>query len=187
MISAAHCVSRVRTALVAGACLAAGLAMAQPTPPAAAADLEVDDARPAAPAWRWEATSVARLRSPAVDDHAAAQAGAMAVDYRLWYGDRRTELGLGLGATPGLSLAVRHQISSRSHVTLDTRFDSGGGFATDRTQRHPLSLGFESTAMPAWARGHLLRARLNAHSSLALRLRGGRVGLYLQMKIAGQD
>ena len=47
--------------------------------------------------------------------------------------------------------------------------------------------GEESTPMQRLAKGTLLRAQLNPRSNLALRLRGGRLGVYLQVQLAGDD
>ena len=45
----------------------------------------------------------------------------------------------------------------------------------------------ESTPLQRLAKGTLLRAQLNPRSNLALRLRGGRLGVYLQVQLAGDD
>ncbi len=140
-----------------------------------------------------------------IDAAHAGRGAASAIDYRLWFGDQRTEVGLGfapqqLGRTatsapmdfalreaPGVVLAFRHQVSAQSQLTFDTRWSASGDAQTSPTRKMAFDLGLESSPLHGLAKGTLLRAQLNAHSNLALRLRGGRLGLYLGVRITGAE
>jgi hypothetical protein len=121
------------------------------------------------------------------------------MDYRVWIGRGPTMLGVGWSASaldpielpaggarqvPGtLIFGVRYQLSERSRLYFDTHAGRVTPEGLARSGRG-LDLGVEyAPALPAaagWARGTLLRVQLNASSSLALRLRGGRLGLALR-------
>ena len=138
--------------------------------------------------WRWEASP--RIRHfPEVpfDSRQGAPGAAAPIDYRLWLGDHRTEIGIGFGATSTRVLAFRHQISEHSRLTLEAPLGSSSDPLTGRTRRTALELGFESSRLQGLAKGTLLRAQLSAQSNLSLRLRGGRLGLYLGVKITGNE
>lgn len=156
-------------------------------------------------AWRWEALPGARSQGVPLDAAHAGRGAASAIDYRLWFGDQRTEVGLGfaprqfgrteasapmdfaLREAPGVVLAFRHQVSAQSQLTFDTRWSASGDAQTNPTRKTAFELGLESSPLHGLAKGTLLRAQLNAHSNLALRLRGGRLGLYLGVRIAGAE
>ena len=137
--------------------------------------------------WRWEAATGARGAAAPFESSRSAPGAAVPVDYRLWLGDRRTEVGIGLGSTSTVTLGLRHRISDQSRLTLDAPWSRGGEPVTGRPRRMALDLGLESSPLQGLAKGNLLRAQLNAHSSIALRLRGGRVGLYLGVRITGAE
>ena len=137
--------------------------------------------------WRWEAATGTAGPAAPFESPRSAPGAAVPVDYRLWLGDRRTEVGIGLGSTSTVTLGLRHRISDRSRLTLDAPWSSSGEPVTGRARRMALELGFESSPLQGLAKGNLLRAQLSAHSSIALRLRGGRIGLYLGVRIAGAE
>lgn len=137
--------------------------------------------------WRWEAARGARGPATPFESPRGAPGAAVPVDYRLWFGDRRTEVGIGLGSAPTVTLALRHRIADQSHLTLDAPLTRSGEPIAGRARRTALDLGLESSPLQGLAKGNLLRAQLSAHSSLALRLRGGRIGLYLGVRITGAE
>ena len=85
----------LQAALVLGACLAAGSALAQATP---SEDDAFDAGEPARTGirWRWEASPSQRMVSTHIEPRRAAPGVSTPIDYRLWVGDRRTEFGIGL-------------------------------------------------------------------------------------------
>lgn len=183
----------------------AGTVAAQAPEPAVADQYSPLSATRASLAWHWEALSRARLQVMPIDTGHAGQGAASAIDYRLWFGDQRTEVGLGfaprqfgrietsapmdfaLREAPGVVLAFRHQVSAQSRLTFDTRWSASGDAQTSPTRKLAFDLGLESSPLHGLAKGTLLRAQLNAHSNLALRLRGGRLGLYLGVRITGAE
>lgn len=156
-------------------------------------------------AWRWEALPRARFQAAPFEPAHAGRGAVAAIDYRLWFGNQRTEVGLGFAPrefgraegsapmdfapheAPGVVLAFRHQVSARSRLTFDTRLIGSGDSLTGPPRRMAFDLGLESSPLHRLAKGTLLRAELSAHSNLALRLRGGRLGLYLGVSITGNE
>lgn len=65
---------------------------------------------------------------------------------------------------------------------FDDRAERGIDLDLPPLRRTP-AIEFESSPWQALARGTLLRAQLDSRSSLALKLRGGRIGLYLQVQL----
>ena len=184
---------------------AGGTAVAQaPESAAADADGAVTAAR-AGLAWRWEALPRGGRHLTPFDTVSAVRGAAAAIDYRLWFGDQRTEVGLGFTPgtfgraqasaptdfapheAPGMVLAFRQQVSAQSRLTFNTQLIGGGDAHPGPTRRMAFDLGVESSPLHGLAKGTLLRAQLNAHSNLALRLRGGRLGLYLGVRITGAE
>lgn len=184
---------------------AGGAAVAQ-APESAAADAggALTAAR-AGLAWRWEALPRGGRHLTPFDTVSAVRGAAAAIDYRLWFGDQRTEVGLGFTPgtfgraqasaptdfapheAPGMVLAFRQQVSAQSRLTFNTQLIGGGDAHPGPTRRMAFDLGVESSPLHGLAKGTLLRAQLNAHSNLALRLRGGRLGLYLGVRITGAE
>lgn len=201
-------------------CLAAGHALGQAMPAEvasqAAADREPAAASRSAPPsdeasadhsmLHWELSVRTKHRTASFGAAESARGTAQAIDYRLWFGDQRTTLGIGLwapasasrqaragegseasdiapGATPAIMLAMRYRLSPRSRLTLDTQFNRGPLAGSSR--RLPLGVEFESAPWIGLAKGTLLRTSLGAHSSIALRLRGGKLGLYLGISLTG--
>lgn len=166
-------------------------APAAPDPSQAPEPVYGDSSVPAAArpsgVWRWEATRGARGPAAPFESPRGALSAAVPVDYRLWFGDRRTEVGIGLGNTSTVTLGLRHRISDQSRLTLDAPWNSSGEPVTGRVRPMALDLGLESSPLQGLAKGQLLRAQLSAHSNLSLRLRGGRIGLYLGVRIAGAE
>lgn len=164
-------------------------APAAPDPSQAPEPMSSDSSAPAAArpsgVWRWEAARGARGPAAPFESPRGAPSAAVPVDYRLWFGDRRTEVGIGLGVTSTVTLGLRHRISDQSRLTLDAPLHSDG--EPGRPRRMALDLGLESSPLQGLAKGQLLRAQLSAHSNLSLRLRGGRIGLYLGVRIAGAE
>ena len=170
----------------------------------AAADRALDAGRPG-PVWRWEAVPRARISALALDGAPGGRGTPTLIDYRLWFGDQRTEVGLGYlpralersdsGAATesaargagGTVLAFRHQISAQSRLTLDAHWGGSRDPQAGPSRRPAFDLGLESSPLHGLARGTLLRAQLNAHSHLALRLRGGQLGLVLGVRITGAE
>ena len=186
---------------------AGGTAVAQAPDPGSAvaeADGAVTAAR-AGLAWRWEALPRDGRHLTPFDTVSAVRGAATAIDYRLWFGDQRTEVGLGFTPgtfgraqasaptdfapheAPGMVLAFRQQVSAQSRLTFNTQLIGGGDAHPGPTRRMAFDLGVESSPLHGLAKGTLLRAQLNAHSNLALRLRGGRLGLYLGVRITGAE
>jgi hypothetical protein len=155
-------------------------------------------------AWRWEALPRARYHAMPFEPAHAGRSAAR-IDYRLWFGDQRTEVGLGfapqdysrseagapLALAPheahGVVLAFRHQLSAQSRLTVDTRWSGNSDSLTHPARGRAFDLGLESSPLQGLAKGTLLRAQLNSYSSIALRLRGGRLGLYLGVRITGAE
>lgn len=189
--------------LAAAACLAAESAQAAGGEDAVVMTIRSQVDAASAPAWadsdeaiaarrsplglRWEASPRARLAGAPFEPLRSGPGTAPPIDYRLWFGDRRTEVGVGLVSASSTVFAVRHQLSADSRLTFDASLIDGGDAQMRRARRTAFDLGFESSAWPGLANGNLLRAQLSAHSSLALRLRGGRLGLYLGVKITGNE
>ena len=175
------------------------VASAGGAPALAQSDASDEDALPWG--WRWEGRrtlaptaaphpSVLPMPFPAPFGSAsslprAAADGVPPIDYRLWFGDRRTEVGLGLANAPGTVLAFRHQLSPNARLIVDTRLGSDSLAPGSRARDLPLGVELESTRWyDGLAKGQLLRAQLDLRTSLALRVRGGRLGVYLQMRTA---
>jgi hypothetical protein len=201
----AHCGARLAALLVLAACWVSSPASAQaiaggettapaaaatpdPSPapaPASTAPSDADDAPRSSIAWRWELSTLARRPPTPFASLRGAPAAAATVDYRLWLGGQHTEVGVGLASDSAVSLAFRHRLSDQSRLTLDAPLRSGG--EPGRPRQMALDLGLESSPLHGLAKGQLLRAQLSAHSNLSLRLRGGRIGLYLGVRIAGTE
>jgi hypothetical protein len=185
-------------ARVFGACLAAASALAQATP---ARDDAPDAGERAGPEirWRWEALPSHRvgLSPPLEPGLRIAPGGAAPIDYRLWVGHRSAELGIGLlpaaphagggyafGSAPAaaLTLGMRYQVSPQTRLTFDTELSRAAG------RSRPLALELASSSpLQGLARGTLMRAQLSADSSLTLRLHGGKLGLYLGVRLTGDE
>lgn len=157
-----------------------------PAPEPASIDPSNADGAPRSSiAWRWEVSTLARRPPAPFESPRGAPGASAAVDYRLWLGGQRTEVGLGLVSNSTATLALRHRISEQSRLTLDAPLHSGG--EPGRPRRMALDLGLESSPLQGLAKGQLLRAQLSAHSNLSLRLRGGRIGIYLGVRITGTE
>lgn len=197
---------RIAALLVTAACLALEPAHAQPTnndgddatvsqalPDPAAQAPSADAAGLIAIArstvgWRWEASPNASIPTGPLESLRGELGAAPPIDYRLWFGDRRAEVGIGLASTSSVVLAFRHQVSAHSRLTVDTQVGGGRGDAPmARPRSAPFGVALESSPLHGLAKGTLLRTQLNLHSSLALRLRGGRLGLYLQVRMSGGE
>jgi hypothetical protein len=188
---------------VVGACLAAASAVAQATP---ALDDAHDAGELAGPdiRWRWEALPIQRLGLPSPESGPRVAPGAAApVDYRLWIGHRRAELGIGLlpavshtggghpfGPAPpaAMTLGMRYRLSAQTRLTFVTELSPAAGQSEPGRSR-PLSLELVSSSPPlqGLANGTLIRAQLSADSSLTLRLRGAKLGLYLGVRLTGKE
>ena len=155
--------------------------------PGSTDDSEADRAPRASIDWRWDASMAARHPTTTFESPRGAPGAVAPVDYRLWLGSHRTEVGIGLGSASTVTLALRHRISDQSHLTLDAPLTRSGEPIAGRAGRRALDLGLESSLLQGLAKGNLLRAQLSAHSSLSLRLRGGRIGLYLGVRITGAE
>jgi hypothetical protein len=183
---------KLHVARVFGACLAAlsALALAQAAP----AGDDAQDMR-----WRWEALPSQRIGLPPLDPRAAPGTAAP-IDYRLWVGHRSAEFGVGLlpaaphaghplGPAPGaaMTLGMRYQLSPQTRLSFDTELGRAAGFAAaGRSRLLALELA-SSSPLQGLARGTLMRAQLNADSSLTLRLREGKLGLYLGVRLTGSE
>lgn len=186
----------LQAALVLGACLAAGSALAQATP---SEDDAFDAGEPARTGirWRWEASPSQRMVSTHIEPGRAAPGVSTPIDYRLWVGDRRTEFGIGLlPAAPhadagnlldsaphaAVTLGLRYQVSPQARLSFETELGSVAG------RSRPLALELASSSpLQGWAKGTLMRTQLSADSSLTLRLRGGKLGLYLGVRLTGKE
>lgn len=84
--------------------------------------------------------------------------------------------------------ALRGQVFQRSRSTFDIQGD-GEGAALARRFRGGEALGGPpgSPSLRELARGALLRTQLSEDASLTLRLRGGKVGLYLAVRLTNGD
>lgn len=103
--------------------------------------------------------------------------------------DRRHGFELAPMLAPDAMLALRVPISERSQLSLARSVTAGGEPSARRVASSP-QLGFElapSTAGGLAKQGHLWRLQTDAHTTLALRLRGGRLGLSLQMQFAAAE
>ena len=121
----------LQTALVVGACLACGFALAQATP----SEVETSDAV-----------------EPA-----------------------RTGICWSLDTSP-------------SHVLPQERLTLENELGSVASRSRPLALKLASSSrLQGWAKGTLLRAQLSADTSLTLRLRGGKLGLYLAVRLTGNE
>jgi hypothetical protein len=186
----------LHVARVFGACLAAASALAQAMP-------ALDDAQDAGEQaradirWRWEALPSQRMGLLPLESRVVAPVGAAPIDYRLWVGHRSAELGIGLlpaaphaggsyafGPAPAaaLTLGMRYQVSPQTRLTFDTELGRAAG------RSRPLALELASSSpLQGLARGTLMRAQLSADSSLTLRLHGGKLGLYLGVRLTGGE
>jgi hypothetical protein len=177
---------------------AAGLAIAAATAAAAtthasspaeggdAADaIESIDPAPHPPGLRWEISPRAARTGAPFEMPAAAPGAVQAFDYRLWIGNRRTEFGIGLPSSSPLVVALRHQISPQTRLIIDTELGRGSDPLTPWSRHRPFGVGLESSPLHGLAKGNLLRHQLSLHSSVALRLRGGRLGLFLHVRVSG--
>jgi hypothetical protein len=165
------------------------LSLPDPAPGTAVADAaETADAAPNSLGWRWQSSLRAGLNGASFDPSRGPAGAAPSIDYRLWVGNQRTEFGIGIGSTASAPrvLAFRHQFSPQTRLIVDTELGGSAGAPTPHASR-PLSVGLESAPLHGLAKGILLRAQLDLRSSVALRLRGGRLGVYLQMQLSGQD
>lgn len=143
---------------------------------------------------------VARVFGACLAAASALAQAAPAVDYRLWVGHRSAEIGVGLlpaaphagrplGAAPGaaMTLGVRYRLSPQTRLSLDTEISRAAGFEAAHRSR-PLALELASSSpLQGLAKGTLMRAQLNADSSLTLRVRGGKIGLYLAVRLTGSE
>lgn len=178
----AHAAGHHDAPLVATAALAAAA-----SEPASTSAADPKTATGSTIGWRLEAsTSVGRPAATFEPIHFEAGT-SVPVDYRLWFGDRRTEVGFGLASASTVILAVRHQVTPYSRLTFDTRVGDSATSPPARSRGLPLGVELESSPLHGLAKGTLLRAQLDLRSSLALRLRGGRLGLYLQVRISGDE
>jgi hypothetical protein len=157
---------KVHVARIVGACLASAAALAQAAPP----------------------------QEPRVALGAAAP-----IDYRLWVvGHRSAEFGVGLlpaapdagqpfGAAPGgaMTLGMRYRISPQTRLTFDTGLSTSAS-AAGHSRLLALELA-SSQPLQGLAHGTLMRAQLSADSSLTLRLREGKLGLYLGVRLSGKE
>jgi len=138
---------------------------------------------------RWEVSPRATLPGTPFETPRSAPGAAQAFDYRLWVGNRRTEFGIGLPSSSPLVVALRHQISPQTRLIVDTELGRGRDRdpLTPWARHRPFGVGLESSLLHGLAKGNLLRAQLSLHSSVALRLRGGRLGLFLHVRISGDE
>lgn len=94
------------------------------------------------------------------------------------------------GAPPTASAtaaALRSQVFQRSRSTFDVHGDSDPAAWGGPTRRAASDAGPPAAAsLHQLARGTLLRAQLNEDAALTLRLRGGRVGLFLSVRWDGR-
>lgn len=108
------------------------------------------------------------------------QRGAAAGDQRLLYGEPRLGYGAGPGLQPrgdALLVGVSLATSERTRLSWQTAADNG----TPLVHRPmKVSLSFQRTdALKELRRGSLLRMELSGQTTLALRARGGRLGVAL--------
>lgn len=78
--------------------------------------------------------------------------------------------------------------ASPSHVFPQERLtlEIDRGSVVDRSR--PLALMVASSpGLQGWAKGTLMRTQLSADSSLMLRLRRGKLGLYLSIRLTGNE
>ena len=130
-----------------------------------------------------------------------APGAAVPIDYRLWVGHRSTEFGVGLvpaaphaghplGAAPAaaMTLGMRYRLSPQTRLSFDTEFSRAAAGLAAAGRSRPLALELASSSpLQELARGTLMRTQLNADSSLMLRLRDGRLGLYLAVRLTGSE
>ncbi len=175
-------------ALVAMAGLATASAGAQTSTTAAASLAEAAAPAPSAPAGSDPAP-----RSRADEfDHADAPGLVARARPSLYLSlasvDRRRGFELAPMQATDAMLALRVPISERSQLSLAKQVTAGGEPSASRASS--LQLGFElapSSAQALAQKGQLWRVQTNAHTTVALRLRGGRLGLTLQMKFAAAE
>lgn len=136
---------------------------------------------------RWQTLKRAALPGTPFQIPRSTAGATPPFDYRLWVGDRRTEFGIGLPSSSPLVVALRHQLSPQTRLIIDTELGRGSDPLMPGLRSRPFSVGFESSPLQGLAKGQLLRAQLSLHSSVALRLRGGRLGVFLQVRISGDE
>jgi hypothetical protein len=83
--------------------------------------------------------------------------------------------------------AARTVVAQAPEPAADEGADAASAVRPGPARRMAFDLGLEPSPLHGLAKGHLLRAQLNAHSHLTLRLRGGRVGLYLAVRFTGAE
>jgi hypothetical protein len=136
---------------------------------------------------RWEASPRAALPGAGFEMPHSTPGATPQFDYRVWVGNRRTEFGIGLPSSSPLVVGLRQQLTPQTHLIIDTELGRGSGQPTTSSLRRPFSVGLESSPWHGLATGNLLRAQLSLRSSVALRLRGGRLGLFLHVRISRDE
>jgi len=83
--------------------------------------------------------------------------------------------------------ALRSQVFQRSRATFELQAERDASSPMERARRATLGMPPDASPLHALARGTLWRTQLAEHANLSLRLRGGKVGLYLAVRLTSGD